>query len=291
MIVCKFSLLSYLINIIYHIMSIHSVSLKGRRDNNEDKDTKILNIDRRNKNMMPINFFAVYDGHGGKYVSNYLSENLPKYFMNSPEFPFTKKYTSRIFADVQNKLRTQHKSAASYCGSTCLCLIHYVENDENYINVFNVGDSRCIICRDNIAIPLTLDHKPMAPVEKRRIEKLGGNIYFDGGTYRIKDYSVSRAFGDTAAEPYLSAKPDIYKYKLEKSDKFIVLACDGLYDVLSNQDIIDFILNECYDETLTNRINKGNNNTNTVNIAKKLGERAIHMGSDDNITIIIIFLD
>jgi protein phosphatase 1L len=268
-------------------MSIHSVSLKGRRDNNEDKDTKILNIDRRDKNMLPINFFAVYDGHGGKYVSTFLSDKLPKYFMTAKEFPFTKKYTANVFAEVQNNLKINHKNASTRCGSTCLCLIHYIENNENYINVFNVGDSRCIICRDTIAIPLTVDHKPMMPVEKRRIEKLGGNIYFDGNDYRIKDLSVSRAFGDLNVEPYVSAKPDIYKYRLEKTDRFIVLACDGLYDVMSNQDIVNFILNESYDESFY-RINKNNN---SVNIAKKLGELAIQMGSTDNITIIIIFLD
>ena len=57
-------------------MNIHSVSLKGRRDSNEDKHKIEINSDKRNKDMLPINFFAVYDGHGGKFVSKYLSNNL-----------------------------------------------------------------------------------------------------------------------------------------------------------------------------------------------------------------------
>ena len=185
----------------------------------------------------------------------------------------------------QNKLKSNHKQEASDCGSTCLTLIHYLVDDQNYINVFNVGDSRCILCRDGIAIPLTKDHKPNWPEEKRRIEQLGGNIYFDGYDHRIKDLSVSRAMGDIKAEPYVCSKPDIFKYRLEKTDKFIVLGCDGLYDNLTNQDIVNYILNECYDKSLTNRINK------TENIAKKLGEYAIEKGSKDNITVIILFFE
>ena len=140
------------------------------------------------------------------------------------------------------------------------------------------------MCRDNLAIPLSKDHKPNWPEEKRRIEKAGGSIYFDGHDYRIKDLSLSRAVGDIDAEPFVSSKPEVFKYKLEKNDKFIVLGCDGLYDCLSNQDIINFILNDFYDENM-NRINK------QINIATKLGEYAIQKGTSDNVTVIIIFFD
>src|SRR5436305_1930508 len=73
-----------------------------------------------------------------------------------------------------------------------------------YINVINTGDSRCIICRDNLGIPLSKDHKPNWPEERYRIQQLGGKIYYDGDDYRIKDLSVSRAFGDIDAEPYVT---------------------------------------------------------------------------------------
>lgn len=266
-------------------MNVHSVSLKGRRDNNEDKHTIIINTDKRNSALLPINLFGVYDGHGGKFVSKFLSENLPNYFLSSKKFPFDKQFIYETFENLQKKLKISHKIEAAECGSTCLVLVHYSLSDNNYINVFNVGDSRSVLCRDNLAIPLTLDHKPNWPMEKRRIEKLGGNIYFDGYDFRIKDLSVSRAFGDIKAEPFLTAKPDIFKYRLEKNDKFIVMGCDGLYDFLSNQDIVNYVLNECYDENLVNRINKD------INIAKKLGEHAIEKGSRDNITVIVIFFN
>lgn len=165
--------------------------------------------------------------------------------------------------------------------------IHYkcpTKDDNYYIDIINLGDSRCIICRDNFAIPLSKDHKPHYFEEKNRIQRLGGEIYFDGYEYRIKDLSVSRTFGDIDTEPYITHTPDIHRYRLEKNDQFVVLACDGLWDVLSNQEVTDFILTEGYDADST-RINK------SVNIAKKLGEYAIEKGSTDNITIIIIYFD
>lgn len=267
-------------------MDVYSVSLKGRRYNNEDKHNVFVNSDMKNKQLLPINFFGVYDGHGGKFVSSFLSENLHKYFINAkPEnFPFGKKYICNVFDNIQNTLKNKHKSEARQCGSTCLALIHYVAESQNYINIINVGDSRCILCRDNLAIPLTKDHKPNWPEEKRRIGLAGGSVYFDGSDYRIKDLSVSRAVGDIDAEPYVISKPEVYKYKIEKNDKFIVMGCDGLYDCLSNQDIIDYILNEFYDENMI-RINK------QINIAKKLGEYAIQNGTTDNVTAVIIFFD
>lgn len=269
-------------------MNIHSVSLKGRRDSNEDKHTIILNENNKDQNMLPINFFGVYDGHGGKFVSKYLSDNLPKSFLNKQVvYPLTRKFITDVYESTQNQLKTEHQENALNCGSTCLVVIYYKYKKDNhhYINVINTGDSRCIICRDNIAIALTKDHKPNWPEERHRIQALGGNIYFDGEDYRIKDLSVSRAIGDIKAGPYVTHMPDIFRYRLEKNDKFLVMACDGLWDKLSNQDVVNFILHECYDNTTNNRINKN------INIAKKLGEYAIYKGSNDNITIIIIFLN
>lgn len=266
--------------------SIHSVSLKGRRDENEDKHNIITNINGKKTEYAEVNYYAVYDGHGGKYVSKYLSETLPNYFTDpNIKYPITRNFILDTYKNVQDELRSKYKSYAMHCGSTCLVIIHYKINDRYYINVINTGDSRCIICRDNIGIALCKDHKPHWPEERYRITNLGGNIYFDGDDYRIKDLSVSRAFGDLEAEPYVTYEPDIYKYRLEKNDKFIVLACDGLWDKLSNQEVVNFILTESYDPSTTSRINKN------VNIASKLGEYAIQRGSSDNVTIIIVFLD
>jgi len=147
------------------------------------------------------------------------------------------------------------------------------------------------LSRNNIAVPLTKDHKPHWPEEKKRIEALGGQIYFDGGDWRIKDLSVSKSFGDLDSVPYVTHKPDIFKYKLSESEEFIVLACDGLWDVMTNQDVVNFILQN-KPKNLKKDSDKITHCKATVsgNLAKKLADYAIEIGSTDNITVIIIFM-
>lgn len=271
-------------------MEVYSASLKGNRAQNEDNHKIVLNSDGREPNKAHINYFAVYDGHGGKFVSNFLKKNLHEFFIDTRvKFPLRESYINKIYKHLQDLLRTKFLNNVSECGSTCLVAIQNKEKEENntfdYMYVLNSGDSRCILCRDTKAHALTDDHKPSWPKEKTRIEKLGGTIRFDGYDYRIKDLSVSRAFGDVNAEPYLTNMPEIYKYKLSSKDRFMVLACDGLWDVMENTDVVNFILKECYDNTLENRINK------KMNIATKLAEHAISIGSNDNITAIVVFFD
>lgn len=265
-------------------MNVHSVSLKGLRPQNEDEEDIVLNMNGANKNLQCVNFFGVYDGHGGKQVSKFIKDNLSKYFLNKKVvYPLSRNYVNDVYDHLQKLLKT--KDFAYHCGSTALVVINFKYNNDNYLNVINLGDCRCILARDNFAMPLTKDHKPNWPEERRRIEKLGGNITFDGYDWRIKDLSVSRAFGDIDATPYVTHRPDLFRYKLDKSDKFMVLTCDGGVDYLSNQAIVNFILLNFYDSDLKTRINK------EVNAAKKLAEYAIKSGSQDNVSIIVVFFD
>ena len=265
-------------------MNVHSVSLKGMRDQNEDKHNIILNIDGQNKDLNNINFLSIFDGHGGKYTSSFLSIHLHKFFIDKRlKYPLKKTQVDNIFEYTQNMLSTNYKDRCYNNGSTSLNIILFKKKNNRYINVINLGDCRAVLCRNNIAIPLTNDHKPMKPIEKNRIEKMGGKIYYDDD-WRIMELSVSRAFGDLSAKPYVSHIPDFFNYKLEKTDKFFIMGCDGVWDVMSNQEAVDFVLLHCYDKNLKTRINK------KINIAKKLGKYAIKKGSGDNITIIIFFL-
>lgn len=265
-------------------MNVHTVSIKGLRDQNEDQHDVVININGKNKNLKNVNYYAVYDGHGGKEVSKYVKDNLSKYFVDKRiKYPISKDYVNNVYDFVQRSLKKQDYSY--YSGTTNLSIIHFKNNNKQWLNVINIGDSRCVICRSNLAMPLTIDHKPNWPIERARITQIGGKITFDGYDYRIKDLSVSRAFGDVDATPYVTHRPDLYKYQLDNSDKFIVLACDGLWDVLTNQDVVNFVLSNSYDNSLKKRINKD------INIAKKLANYALKKGSTDNITIIIVFLD
>lgn len=264
-------------------------SLKGKRPNNEDAHEIFINLNgeynrefRAKKNN--INVYGVFDGHGGKYVSNFVKNNLIKFFINGNlQFPLHRKYIYEVYNTIQQNLRLDKNAA--HCGSTGLVVVHYKEGREHFLNVINNGDSRCVLCRDNFAIPLTKDHKPNWPEEHVRITQLGGKIEFDGYDWRIKDLSVSRSFGDLDCHPYVTHIPDVFKYKLSSNDLFIVLGCDGLYDVLSNDDIVNFVLTNCFCIKTKKRININ------YNISKRLAEYAISKGSTDNVSVVVVFFN
>ena len=268
-------------------MSIHSVSAIGNyRKTNEDKHFVETNIKNKDPKKAPVNVYGVFDGHGGKFVSKFLYENLPKCFLDRRvEYPIKKSFVKELFTHYQDVLREKYYTNSVNTGSTCLLAIQSKKDNIDHLNVINTGDSRCVLCsRSNVAVPLTKDAKPNYPEELARIKQAGGDIYFDGYDWRVKDLSVSRAFGDLSAEPYVTNLPDFHEYKLHPKDKFYILACDGLWDVMSNQDVVNFVIDNCYDIVNNVRINK------EINIAKKLADKAIALGSTDNITIIVVFL-
>lgn len=266
-------------------MDLYVVSLRGLREQNEDKHVVDINSSGKDNTKHNINLYSVFDGHGGKFVSSFLSKTLPQLMMSkSLPYPLKKDNIDKLFSYLQNAMKSKYYNDVSHCGSTSLIVAQFKRENSNYLNVLNLGDSRCVMCRDNIAVALTKDHKPYWPEERRRIEKLGGKVLMDrDGEWRIRDLSVSRAFGDLDSEKYVSHIPELFEYKLQSTDKFIVLGCDGLWDVMENQEVINFILDTCYDETLINRKNKN------INIARLLAEHAIKKGSTDNVTVIVVF--
>jgi serine/threonine protein phosphatase PrpC len=268
-------------------MYVQSYSLQGKRASNEDKHFHLLNLDNKNKNYNRINFVSVFDGHGGKMISKYLKKNMPKFFINK----FKKKkiyqnkrlasnYFNGVFNTVQDNLTKKHPRGSRYCGSTALVGIQYLDkNNRSKLWIANVGDSRAVLCQNNnTVLQLSEDHKPNSENERNRIGELGGSIYYDGYDWRIGSLSLSRAMGDNDEKPFVSHSPQIYRYNLNKNDKFIIFACDGLWDVVSNKKAVDFVLKKL------KKNHKGN-------IAKKLAEFAIKEGSTDNVTVVILFLN
>jgi len=259
-------------------MKVYSHSLQGKRQTQEDNHYSLLNIDGSNEKYNSVNFFGVFDGHGGSQISKYLKNNLPNFFVRKlgnkniyKDKEKFSKYINEVYNYLQDNLKVRHPRAAEYCGSTACVGINYKKN----LWMINVGDSRGVLCnKDGIAVPLTTDHKPNLSVEKERIEKLGGKITFDGVDWRVKSLSLSRAFGDLDCCPYVTHLPNIYRYKLSIKDKFIIIACDGLWDVLSNDEAVNYV------KELQNKNFNGN-------YAKELSNYAYVKGSMDNITTII----
>lgn len=248
---------------------INYISLKGKRPTNEDNHLIYKN------NIYEV--YGIFDGHGGKDVSLFLKTIIQQLLNNNAfKIPLRKDNVKNICFFLQNKIKENSK--LSIQGSTCLLLFKY----DNKIQIINIGDSRCIICSNNKPLQITRDHKPIDPLEAERIKKMGGKITFDGLNYRINGLSLSRAFGDCETE-YTKPYPEIHTKILTNKDKFIILGCDGLYETLDNTIICNYILYNCYDKN-GNRINKN------INMAEKLAKLAIKNGSEDNVSVIIIYL-
>ena len=165
-------------------------------------------------------------------------------------------------------------------GSTCLLNIIYKYKNEYHMNIVNLGDCRLNIVYDGGQVkPITSDHKPDEDFEKKRIEKIGGEIYHDSeGVCRIGDLSVSRAFGDGDNAPYISQKPDVFYYKITEKTKYVVMGCDGLWDVVQNHELFSLL-----EEFKKNKKNK--------NIASLLVQEALDRNTTDNVSVIIIEID
>ena len=150
-------------------MHFHTIRLLGARPKNEDEIEIIINMDNSISTYKPINFFGVFDGHGGDKISKYLKEKLAKYFINkNVEIEPSKsksynKYIKKTYEYIQNKL-TEFELPSKTCGSTALVILNYPKNNiYSQLKVINLGDCRAVLCNEqNIAIPLTKDHKPMS---------------------------------------------------------------------------------------------------------------------------------
>jgi len=152
-------------------MAIHCISTKGILNVNEDQHFIILNGDeddeKYDKTLNKSNIFCIMDGHGGKDVSEFVCAKLSKYVSTGKlRYPLRNNTVEQIFNYVQKQLVNNDNNIAAHCGSTCLCVVQYQRNDNNYLQIINVGDCRAIICRNGIASALTKDHKPNWPDER-----------------------------------------------------------------------------------------------------------------------------
>ncbi len=157
----------------------------------------------------------------------------------------------------------------------------------------NVGDSRAVLCRNSTAWELTRDHKPNDPTEKSRIEKLGGKIVWCGdvdregdpilerGIYRVNgNLALSRAIGDRSERPHVTAEPEIIAIPVQDDeDEFIILATDGLWDVLESNEAVDLVQRLVQEGLPRDQV------------ATWLVEESMRRGTYDNVTVVIIWLD
>lgn len=220
-------------------------------------------------------FVAVYDGHAGIQASDYCQKNLHKVLLekvrNEPDRLVTD-LMDETFVEVNSKIaKATHNDI---CGCTAaVAFFRYEKNrTRRVLYTANAGDARIVLCRDGKAIRLSYDHKGSDANESRRVTQLGGLMVQN----RINGVlAVTRALGDTYLKELVSAHPFTTETRIWNGhDEFFIIACDGLWDVVSDQEAVDFVRNF----------------VSPREAAVRLVEFALKRLSTDNITCIVVNL-
>ncbi|RAL47937.1 hypothetical protein DM860_015724 [Cuscuta australis] len=240
-------------------------SCPGKRSSMEDfYETRIDGIDGE-----VIGLFGVFDGHGGARAAEYVKQNLFSNLIKHPNFiSDTKSAIADAYSHTDSEFLKSENSQNKDAGSTASTAILVGDR----LLVANVGDSRAVICRGGHAIAVSRDHKPDQKDERQRIEEAGGFVMW-AGTWRVGGVlAVSRAFGDRLLKQYVVADPEIKEERVDSSLEFLILASDGLWDVVTNEEAVSMVKPIKEPE-------EG---------AKRLMQEAYERGSSDNITIVIV---
>lgn len=174
--------------------------------------------------------FGVFDGHGGPHASQYVQQNLFNALIRHHKFMADAR---AAVVDAYN--RTDSEFLAKYPkmddGSTTTIAILI----GGRLFVSNVGDSRAVMCKSGTAVAATRDHTPSLVDERRRIEDAGGHVTFFWERWRVNGICThSRSFGDRHFKSYVAVDPDIHEETVDEDLEFLIIASDGLRDVVSN---------------------------------------------------------
>ncbi|KAL2347965.1 hypothetical protein Fmac_001965 [Flemingia macrophylla] len=269
------------------------ISLIGRRRVMEDTVKLVPGLVAPEQPCGGYDFFAVYDGHGGTFVANACRDRLHLLVAEEVRESAQKELDwCQIMRECFSKMdreigvgsrgggdgegEGEGDGSGNTMGSTAAVVV--VGKDE--IVVANCGDSRAVLCRGGVAVPLSRDHKPDRPDEKERIEAAGGRVIEWNGNRVLGVLATSRSIGDHCMKPFVICKPETSVYERTEWDEFVVVASDGLWDVVSNKFVCEVVRN-CYAQT----------RTYASEAAAMLAELAMARGSKDNISVIVIQLN
>eukprot|EP00731_Ephydatia_muelleri_P023649 Em0015g1232a len=214
--------------------------------------------------------FAVYDGHIGPEAAVYSAVHLPCNIVRHQAF----------LDDPVTAIKSAcHTTDERFCsknirsGST----VALVLRRGNKLYTAWVGDSQAVLCKKGCAINLVTPHKPDRQDEQQRIEAAGGMVIWMGAWRVNGNLSVSRAIGDGPDKKFVTSDADVVCHEMDGTEDYVVIACDGLWDVLSGQEVMRCV----YNYLSTGGTKPG--------VAKALVDAACKEGSTDNITVIVIF--
>ncbi|XP_028777329.1 protein phosphatase 2C 50 [Neltuma alba] len=254
-------------------------------------------------------FFGVYDGHGGSQVANYCRDRV--HWALAEEIEFVKE--GLINGGIKDGIQDQWKKAFTNCflkvdaevggkanrepvapetvGSTAVVAIICA----SHIIVANCGDSRAVLCRGKEPVALSVDHKPNRDDEYARIEAAGGKVIQWNGHRVFGVLAMSRSIGDRYLKPWIIPEPEVMFLPRAKDDECLILASDGLWDVMSNEEACDLARRRILMWHKKNGVAVASERGEGADpaaqaAAEYLSNRALQKGSKDNITVIVVDL-
>ncbi|THH01581.1 hypothetical protein EW026_g1168 [Hermanssonia centrifuga] len=212
----------------------------------EDSHAIDLNLDSQDDDSQSNTFFAVYDGHGGASVAKFAGERVHRRLVEDGA------YKERRFPEALKNAflgsDAEMKNSPSFMRDPAGCTaVAALVTKDGRIFVANAGDSRSVISVKGEVKALSNDHKPQNELERTRIVNAGGFIEFG----RVNgNLALARALGDFdykknnfigPEEQIITANPEISEHQITEEDEFLVIACDGIWDCLSSQQVINCI--------------------------------------------------
>lgn len=216
-------------------------------------------------------YFAIYDGHGGRgaveFTAKTLHVNLAGEFeKNSSISPLEALKQAYLSTDKQ-----MAETQIQFSGTTCVSVLLRKEGDNRILYSANAGDARAVLNRAGKAVRLSYDHKGSDEAETKRIVDAGGFVVLN----RVNGVlAVTRSLGDHAMKDYVIGDPYLTETKLEPTDTHVIIACDGLWDVASDQEVVDLVVPE----------------SDAQKMSEKLLVHALRNGSTDNISVMVVIL-
>ncbi|XP_061537489.1 LOW QUALITY PROTEIN: integrin-linked kinase-associated serine/threonine phosphatase 2C [Phycodurus eques] len=246
-------------------------------------------------------YFAVFDGHGGARASRFAAEHL--HHILAKKFPrgesenldkLIKKCLVDTFRQTDEDFlkKASSQKPAWKDGSTATCVL--VLDDVVY--VANLGDSKAVLCRmeedgefpegrrqEAPLLSLSREHNPTIYEERMRIQRAGGTVR-EGRVLGVLE--VSRSIGDGQFKRCgVISSPDLRRCQLTANDRFIILACDGLFKVFSADEAVRFVLDVLQDAKLTDKEEQ------FEAACQQLAGEAVRRGCADNVTVILVSID
>lgn len=232
-------------------------------------------------------FFGVFDGHGGSSVSRYCASRMPQVFAQrlhdtQKNFDMSKLWWD-TYSSVDTELGQKVDGADADCeGTTAATVFVYLRENAWVVSVANVGDSQCLLCdvSTHDTTWLTRSHRPTDETETTRVKEAGGKITGEGAKRRLNGrLALTRTLGDhfmkkttkgLISSPHVNTELTFGVY----SKPVLVLASDGLWDVVTKEAAKDVLLRP----------------VSAQDMANDLLKLALKNNSSDNIVIIVIKL-